>query len=143
MSDFKWNEEKQTFEVAKVGLVELAKKKLDNLDLSNVVVDSDETYQRVWQARTEINALVKDLSSKRKQMEAIVLSAFKPTCVEVEKYGVKISDKLTALLNAYKPKEKRKTPVFKIVIKTEDLKVVKKFENMALKYGCVIQTEEQ
>ena len=142
MSDFKWNNEKQTFEVARVGLVDLAKRKLDSLDLSNVVIDSDETYQRVWQARTEINALVKDLSSKRKQMEAIALSTFKPTCVEVEKYGAKISDKLTEKINEYKPKEKKKETTFKLIVKTNDGKVAKKFENMALKYGCSITTEE-
>ena len=142
MSDFKWNEQKQTYEIARVGIIDAAKKKLDALDVSNVVIETDEDYQAVWQKRTQINNLVKDLSTKRKQMEAIVISGFKPQCMEVERYGANISDKLTANLNAYKPKEKKAPTSFSITVKSNELRVIKKIENMALKYGCQITTKE-
>lgn len=141
MSDFIWNIEKQTYEVAKEGLVELAKKKIDEYDLSKLVIETEEDYKRVWQARTQLNTLIKDLATKRKQMEAIVLNTFKPTCVAVEKYGAGVSEEMTKNLNAFKPKE-QKTKMFSITIKCEDLKVIKKFESMALKYNCQITTKE-
>ena len=144
MADFKWNSEKQTYEVAKVGLVEIAKKNIDKYDLTNVVVDNDEAYQSVWRARTEINRLVGDLAKARKQMEAISLSSFKPYCVEVEKYGAKISNELTKLLNDYKPKkDKGKPTTYKITITSTELKVIKKLEDMALKYDCQVITKEE
>lgn len=137
MSDFKWNEEKQTYEVAKVGIVDTAKKKLDSLDLSNVVIQDDETYKKVYDARTQVNNLVKELSTKRKQMEAVVLSSFKPTCIEVEKYGATISDNMTKALLEYKPKEKKPSAIT-LTIKTEDKRVATKVEAFALKYGCQV-----
>ena len=143
MADFKWNEKKKIYEIAEVGLVDIAKRKLDEYDLRNVVIDSDETYKIVWSARTQINNMIGDLSKSRKQMEAITLSYFKPYCMEVEKYGSMISDELTKKLNAYKPKEKKKPTTFSITIKTEELKVIKKLEQMALKYGCQIITKEE
>lgn len=141
MSDFKWNEERQTFEITNVGIIEQAKANVDKLDLSKVVILNDEDYKRVYEARTKVNNLVKDLASKRKQMEAIALSSFKPQCIEVEKYASNISDEMTKSLNAYKPKEK-KAITYSITIKSQDLRTIKKFETMALKYGCQITTKE-
>lgn len=141
MSDFKWNEERQTFEITNVGIIEKAKTNLDKLDKSKVIIENDEDYKKVYDARTQVNNLVKDLATKRKQMEAIALSSFKPQCIEVEKYGATISDNMTKSLNAYKPKEKKAT-TYSITIKTQDLRVIKKFETMALKYGCQITTKE-
>ena len=141
MSDFKWNNEKKTFELVDVGLIQVAKNNIAQYDLSKLVIQDEADYKKVYEARTKINNLVKDLSTKRKQMEAIVVSGFKPQCIEVEKYASEISNAMTENLNAFKPKQKAKTS-FQITIKTDDPKVIKKFETMALKYGCQIITKE-
>ena len=146
MADFKWNDEKKTFELARVGLVEIAKKNIDKYDVRNLVVATDSDLEVIKNARKNINKLVGELSKARKQMKAIVLSQFEPTCIEIEKYGALISNDLTKMINEYKAKsegEKVKETSYTISISTEDGLVAKKIEKYALKYGCQVITKEE
>lgn len=144
MADFKWNEEKHTYELARVGLVEVAKSNIDKFDLRNVVITDDDTFKAVKEARKEINKMVGDLSKARKQMKAIVLSQFEPTCIEIEKYGAMISNELTTKINEYKRngEDEVKEKTYAITIKTKDLKALKKVEEYALKLDCQVITKE-
>ena len=137
---FKWNEEKHTYELGKYSSVESAKKYLDNIANINFVITSDEDYKVVQDCRKELNRLVKELSTERKQMTAIVLSSFAPQCIEIEKYGVKLADELTAKMEQWKPKPQR-DKVYKLTIKTTDLSALKKIEKLALKFNCEVTTE--
>lgn len=144
MADFKWNEEKNTYELARVGLVEIAKNNIDKYDMRNVVITDDDTFKAVKEARKEINKMVGDLSKARKQMKAIVLSQFEPTCIEIEKYGAMISNELTAKINDYKRngEEEVKEKTYVLTIKTKEMKVCKKVEEYALKLDCQVITKE-
>ena len=137
---FKWNEDKHTYELSQFSSVAAAKRHLDLVANVELTIQSDADYEIVKNNRKEINRLVKELSTSRKQMTAIVLGTFAPQCIAIEKHGTKLGDELTKKMDAWKPKEK-KEKVFKLEIKSTDINALKKIEKMALKYSCEVSMD--
>ena len=68
---------------------------------------SEEDYDAMWAHRTEINGLKNDIADARKQTTAVVINPLKNACVPLEKKLEEVSNKLTAKLEAFKPKENK------------------------------------
>ena len=136
--NFEWNNETHTYELVSESLITIAKKNIDNLgQVKDMVITSEADLKVVKEARTEINKAVKEVATARKQMEALVLSTFKPQCIEIEKYGATIANELTDKINEYKGDVKE--AVYKLTITSTDKKAIEKLSAQALAYGCVVK----
>ena len=134
---FKWNDEKHTYEITSVDAVNTAINRINEIANVNMVIASDADLKVVKANRTELNNLVKEISSYRKQMTALVLSQFAPQMIEVEKYGAKIANDLSEKIDAYVGKTKEET--YKITIKTADKNALDKIIKLAQQYGCEVK----
>ena len=139
MAGYIYDTEKHTFVLERVGLVEQAIDYLKSLQHTELVVDSEESYNALYKLRTEINKQVKIIADTRKQMVMAITGQFVNECKEIERAGNDISKEITERLLAYKPKEKETT--YKMIIKTTDRNAFEKVKSYALKYGLEI-TEE-
>lgn len=134
---FKWNDEKHTYEITSVDAVNTAINRINEIANVNMVIASDADLKVVKANRTELNNLVKEISSYRKQMTALVLSQFAPQMIEVEKYGAKIANELSEKIDTYVGKVKEET--YKITIKTADKNAIDKIIKLAQQYGCEVK----
>lgn len=103
-------------------------------------ITDDEMYKVVYKKRTNLNNKSKEIAKKRKMAVAIMINDFQNYCKEIESQLDCASDKLTALLNEYKPKEKTvKPPVYELKIKTTDIKLYEKVKQFALDIGLKVE----
>ena len=75
----------------------------------NVAINNDEDYKVVKNHRTEINGLLDEIESARKQTTAVVINPLINACKPLEKELKEASARLKDQLDAYKPKDKPKT----------------------------------
>lgn len=137
-NNFVWNKETHTYEIAKESLVDVAKRNIAKYqELTNVVIQNDADYNRIKDARTELNKAVKDVADARKQMTAVALSLFAPQCKEIEKLGAQVAGQLTVMINEYKGVTKDTT--YKITVSSLDKKAIEKVKEFALKFGCEVK----
>lgn len=96
-------------------------------------IKNEDEYKSVWAHRTAINNLKNDIASARKQTTAVVINPLANTCKPLEKRLEEVSDKLTEMLETYKPKEvKPKTTTIITIeypIGSEEIKKVKTYLN--------------
>ena len=96
-------------------------------------ISNDQDYKTVWAHRTEINGLKNDLAEARKQTTAVVINPLKNACVPLEKKLEEISNKLTALMEEYKPRESKPKTTTVITIEypigSDEIKKVKTYLN--------------
>lgn len=138
MSGFTFDENKHTYVLTKENSVEVACRNIANLQLKNLVLQNDDDYKTLYDCRTEINKIAKQISDLRKQMVKAVTGQFQIECKQIEKACVEATNEMTERLNAYRPKTREKK-VFKLIIKTEDTKALDKIRTYALKYNCEIE----
>lgn len=137
-----WNQAKGQYELAQFTSMESAKKYIDSIALTNVVIQNDEDYDAVKESRTQVNKEVKDISTARKQATAVILSLFEPTLKELERYANAKSDELTKMMNDYRPTKPREKRVFKLEVRFDNPKALEKVTAYAKKYGGVV-TEQK
>lgn len=140
MAGYVYDETKHTYALEKANSVEVALKNIGNLQLKSLVLQSDDDYKTLYECRTEINKIAKDVASLRKQMVQAVTGQFQIECKTIEKACAEATNEMTERLNAYKPRTRERS-VFKLTIKTTDLKVLDKLEKLAKKYGCEVTVE--
>jgi len=99
----------------------------------NFPILCEDDYKKVWAHRTAINGLKNDIADARKQTTAVVINPLKNACVPLEKKLEEISNKLTAQMEEYKPKEERAKTTTIITIEypigSEEIKKVKTYLN--------------
>jgi hypothetical protein len=135
---YRWDEEKKTYALTKENSVEVAIKNIENLQLKNLVILNDDDYDTLYDSRTEINKVAKEIASLRKQMVMAVTGQFQIECKTIEKACKNATDEMTERLYAYKPRTREKT-VFKLTIKVDNPSALSKIEKYALKYGAEVE----
>ena len=131
--NFIWNNETHTYEVANKSIVDIAKHNLDEKGKLDFVIANEDDLKRAKKQRTEINNAVKEVSTARKQMTAVVLAQFAPVCKEIEAYGTQISAEITKKIKEFEGEVEKKS--YTLTIKTENISALKKIETLASKYG--------
>lgn len=136
-----WNRDKGRYELSEYTDLEQAKHYLNELALTNVIIQNDDDYNAVRKSRTLVNKEHDEIADKRKGMTAVVLSLFEPVLKELEKYAQDKSDELTRMMNAYKPLPPREKKTFKLEATFDNAKALEKVKKYALKYGAKIKGE--
>lgn len=137
MAGYEFDERKHTYVLTNENSVAVALRNIDNLQLKDLVIKSDEDYKSLYECRTILNKNLKEVQTLRKQMVMAVTGQFQVECKAIEKAIVEATTEMTERLNAYKPKTNEKK-VFKLVIKTDNTNALDKIRTMALKYGCEV-----
>lgn len=107
---------------------------------------SESDYKVVWSHRTQVNALLDDITKARKQTTAVMINPLLDACKPLEKRLQETSDKLTEKLNAFKPKQPK--PKTEIVLTISGLigvdeEKLSKIEMLAKELNLEIVKEER
>lgn len=135
---YTYSDEKHTYVLTKENGVEVARRNIENLQLKNLVLQNDDDYKALYDCRTEINKIAKDVATLRKQMVMAVTGQFQIECKTIEKMCQEATNEMTERLNAYRPRTREKT-MFKLTIKTSDPSALAKIEKYALKFGAEVE----
>ena len=111
---------------------DLVAKFIKQHEASDVVILNDADYKVVKDHRTEINGLLDEIESARKQTIAVVINPLVNACKPLEKSLKEASASLKEKLDAYKPKDKPKTTsiiTIEYPIGSEEISKVKTYLN--------------
>lgn len=137
--DYIYNNKTKRYEIAKANTVE---KEVKNFIQNNAkdllpVID-DTTWSATRKARVVINNKLKEVQKFRKQTNGIVLGEFNRMSIAIEDMLSEESNRLTAQMEAYKPKE----PVYELNIKTKDKMAYNKLVAYAKKLNLIKEEKE-
>lgn len=138
--DYIYNNKTKRYEIAKANTVEKEVKNfIENNAKDLLPVIDDATWSATRKARVVINNKLKEVQKFRKQTNGIVLGEFNRMSNAIENMLSEESDRLTALLEAYKPKE----PVYVFKeIKTTDKVAYDKLVAYAKKLNLIKEEKE-
>ena len=111
---------------------DLVAKFIKQHEAGDVVILNDADYKVVKDHRTEINGLLDEIESARKQTTAVVINPLVNACKPLEKSLKEASARLKEKLDAYKPKDKPKTTsiiTIEYPIGSEEISKVKTYLN--------------
>lgn len=141
--EIRWDKDKGYYVLSNHASIENAKKYIDSIALTNVVIRTEEDYKAVRTSRTLVNNEQKEIATARKQMTAVILSLFEPFLKEVENYANSKSNELTKMMNEFKPPKERERKSFKLEVTFDNPKALEKVKAYALKYGGKIKGETE
>lgn len=137
--DIIFNEKTHLYEIdnydnVKVSVTKFIESKSGNL----LPIIDEETYKAVRKARTKINGKLKEIAKFRKQTNAVMLGNFNTMSKSIERTLQDESNRLTVLLEAYKPS----SPIYEFSCKTSDKEAYDKLVEYAKKLGIYEEETE-
>lgn len=137
--DYIYNKKTHRYEIDKPNEVEQSVKNfIENNAKDLLPIVDDKTLSNARKIRTVINNKLKEIQGFRKQTNGVVLGEFNRMSGTIEKMLSEESDRITALMEAYKPKE----PVYELHIKTKDEMAYKKIYALAKKLNLLKEEKE-
>ena len=105
----------------------------------NIVIQNDAELSMVRKHRTEINNLKNDIESARKKTTAVMINPLTSACKPLVDKLQECSERLTTIMETYKPKEEKQKTTSVITIEypigSDEIKKVRTYLNRAkIKY---------
>ena len=137
-----YNKENGLWEIALEDAVKKCEQFVKDNELADFKIKSDNDYRLIRKQRTLLNNKSKEISDTRKQAAKVLTGEFVRGCKELESIISQATERMTAKMDAYKPKPQKEISVT-LVIKGTNLNALNKIKTQAKKYGLTVEEENE